>query len=214
MKNLYQYFTAILLLLFICTAQCLTAQVTSKAVFLNGNFSFDNNHTITGVKRKIREDYEMTRNQIHLNSSLGLGYTFFNRLILGGAFNYNFRRDQWSITLNYHTFSWGPFGRLYLINKKAGLFTEVKYLKGQNKDIGGYNGDEVLKGTVSTLRYGIGGNYFVTKRLSLELLAAYQKEKRIGELKPNTDPTSNTRVSIDSKTLLINFGISYFIKAR
>lgn len=214
MKNLYQSFIVIILLFFICSAQRLTAQVTSKTVFINGNFSFTNNNTLTTVNRKIREDYEVARNQLDVNSSLGLGYTFFNRLILGGAFNYNFRQDKLLYTRNYHTFSWGPFGRLYLINKKAGLFTEVKYLKGNHRDIGGYNADEIQKGTISTLRYGIGGNYFFTKRLCLELLAAYQKENRIGELKPNTDPTSNTRVSMDSKTLLINFGISYFIKAR
>ena len=146
-----------------------------------------------------------------------MGYPIFNRLLIGGALNYNFRREEFGspdilTDRNYHTFTWGPFGRFYIINKKAGLFTELKYLTGKHSDISGYNAEEIQRGTLSMLSYGIGGNYFVTKRLSVEVLAAYQTEKRVGELKPNMDPYANSKISSNSNALQLNFGISYFIK--
>lgn len=219
MKNLLPTCISAILFIFVLNYQSAIAQISSNAIFVNGNFSFNDKRDLIAVNRKpYNRLTETIRNQLQLNSSLGVGYTFLNRLVIGGAFNYNFRNDEYGdvdinrIKRDYHTFTWGPFGRLYIINKKAGLFTDLKYLKGNHADIGGYNADEIQKGTLSIVSYGIGGNYFLTKQLSVEVLASYQKEKRIGELKPNTDPSSNTRVSTNSKTVQVNFGIAYLIK--
>ncbi|WP_169704679.1 hypothetical protein [Runella slithyformis] len=46
----------------------------------------------------------------------------------------------------------------------------------------------------------------------MEVLAAYQTEKRVGELKPNMDPYANSKISANSNALQLNFGLSYFIK--
>jgi hypothetical protein len=218
MKSLSQSLLKIIIPICICSIQNTIAQVSSKTIFLQGNFSFkDNNSSITVHKKPNNDIYDLTRNQLQLNSSLGIGYPFFNRFVIGGALNYNFRREEFGspeilTDRNYNTFTWGPFGRFYIINKKAGLFTEVKYLIGKHNDIGGYNAEEIQRGTLSMLSYGIGGNYFVTKRLSVEVLAAYQTEKRVGELKPNMDPYANSKISSNSNALQLNFGISYFIK--
>lgn len=218
MKYLSQNLLKVIALICICSIQNTMAQVFSKTIFLNGNLSFkDNNSTVTVHKKPNNDIYDLIRNQAQFNSSLGVGYPLFNRLIIGGAFNYNFRKEEFGSTAlltnrNYHTFTWGPFGRFYIINKKAGLFAELKYLIGKHSDISGYNADEIQRGTLSTLSYGIGGNYFLTKRLCLEAFASYQTEKRIGELKPNLDPYANSKISSNSKALQLNFGLSYFIK--
>ncbi|MEZ4904008.1 MAG: hypothetical protein R2822_20805 [Spirosomataceae bacterium] len=218
MKYLSQNFLQVIALICICSIQNTMAQVSSKTIFLQGNFSFkDNNSTVIVHKKPNNDIYDLTRNQAQLNSSLGVGYSLFERLIFGGTFNYNFRKEEFGSTdlltdRNYHTFTWGPFGRFYIINKKVGLFTEVKYLMGKHSDISGYNAEEIQRGTLSTLSFGIGGNYFVTKKFSIEVLAAYQSEKRVGELKPNMDPYANSRISSSSNALQLNFGISYFIK--
>lgn len=217
MKNLSPTLVRLILIVFVCNSQHIIAQVTSKSLFLNGNLSFkDNNSLITVHKKPNNDIIDLTKNQLQLNSSLGVGYTFLNRLIIGGAFNYNFRNEAFgqSGILNnrsYHTFTWGPFGRLYIINKKAGFFTELKYLRGNHTDIDGYNADEIQRGTLSILSYGLGGNYFLTRRLSLELLVSHQKEKRVGELKPNRDPYANSKISSNSKAVQVNFGIAYLI---
>ncbi|WP_028668453.1 hypothetical protein [Runella zeae] len=203
-------------------SQTLTAQVVSKSVFLNGTLSFSEKSNQTSVYSKPNNNLtELGRNTSDLNSSLGVGYTFFNRLVVGGVFNYNFRRDKYGIdnnnflnTRDYYTFSWGPFGRFYVINKKAGLFAEIKRLQGKHSDIGGYNALEIEKGSLSTMSYGIGGNYFLLKRLSVEVVASYQNEKREGVLKANQDPTANTRLIGNSKSIFLNFGVSYFLKTH
>lgn len=218
MKYLSKNLPKVIAFICIFSIQNTMAQVSSKTIFLSGNFSFkDNNSTSTVHQKPNNMISDIIRNQFQINSSLGVGYPFFNRLIIGGAFNYNFRREEFGspdilTDRNYNTFTWGPFGRFYIVNNKVGLFTEVKYLTGKHNDIGGYSSQEIQKGTISTLSYGIGGNYFVTKRLCLEILAAYQTEKRIGELKPNNDPSGYTKISSNSKALQLNFGISYFIK--
>lgn len=218
MKYLSQNLLKVIALICICSIQNTMAQISSKTIFLQGNFSFkDNNSSITIHKKPNNDIHNLTRNWLQLNSSLGVGYSFLNRVVIGGAFNYNFRKEEFGSTdiltdRNYNTFTWGSFGRFYIINKKAGLFTEVKYLTGKHNDIGGYNAEEIQRGTLSTLSYGIGGNYFVTKRLCIEVLAAYQTEKRMGELKPNMDPYANSKISSNSNALQLNFGISYFIK--